>query len=348
MPKIIIFTKYAELGASSRMRFYQYLYNIDREILTFPLFENEYLRQIYSGNNGKLIALKNYARRMKKLILCDFKNSTIVIEKELFPYIPYFIERIFLLRFKSYILDYDDATFHTYDNHNNLIIKLLLKNKISKLMYRAEKVVCGNEYLAAYANLYNKKVQVVPTVVDCSRLHRRKKLPNKKLLVGWIGTPKTQKYLEPVYDVVAKLSNEFQIQLVAVGAKGFKPQTNFYREVVWVEDCENEIINSFDVGVMPLIDEPFERGKCGFKLLQYMAVGLPVIASSVGVNSKIIDHEINGFLAFNNADWELLINNFMHLTQSEKFELGSAGRLKIENNYNLHTWKLLFDKQIYG
>lgn len=344
---IIIYTKYCTLGASSRMRFFQYTKYLTQTLTVYPLFDDKYLSLLYANKEVRLHAIIRYFLRFIKLILSKRPHGTVVIEKELFPYIPFFLEKFILMLIGDFILDYDDATFHSYDQHKNRVVRYLLRSKIPNIMSKAQKVVCGNEYLARFASQFNPNVVIVPTVLDTKDYDIKKHVVRQRLVVGWIGTPATQHYLTDVYNVVKDLSKEIDIKLVAIGAHNFRQPSTFYEEIDWSKSTERDQINLFDVGIMPLPDEHFERGKCGFKLLQYMAAGLPVIASPVGVNSKLISHGKNGFIAVSSSDWRNCLIRASTLTPEQSNQMGRLGRSLVESEYSLLRWSKKFATKIY-
>ncbi|MCT7486381.1 glycosyltransferase family 4 protein [Aliarcobacter cryaerophilus] len=235
----------------------------------------------------------------------------------------------------KYIVDYDDAIFHQYDNSNNKIIKLFLSNKIAKVMKYSSLVVAGT-----YAIKAGAKATVVPTVIDLDKYDKVivNQKDNKEVVIGWIGSPSTSKYLSFLEDVFLELSKKYNIKVHIIGAsvspfKIYKPNL-----IKWSEETEIEEIKKFDIGIMPLLDSPWERGKCGFKLIQYMGCSLPVVGSPVGVNSEIIDHDNNGFLATTIEEWkdglEVLIGD-----KDLRKEYGKEGRDKVEKYYSRNAVK---------
>lgn len=340
--KILFLTRYARNGASSRYRFFQYInYLEDRgfncEIL--PLLNQQYLYYLYNGDYRKYIhALKGIFSRLVKLFMTNHYNL-VILEKEIFPYIPFFIENYFI-RNVPIVVDYDDAIFHQYDQHKNKIIKALLSSKIASIMNLATLVIAGNNYIAEYAcNAGARWVEVLPTVIDLSKytfFQNKSKEDRSPLKIVWIGTPKTQKYLLHISSVLARLSQAYKIQLIAIGTHNLHLSNTEVISVPWSEETEAQDIAQCDIGIMPLPDEPWERGKCGLKLIQYMACGLPVVASPVGANLDIVQHGVHGFLASTEEEWvtalETLIQN-----SDLRARMGLAARRRVEQHYALQV-----------
>lgn len=236
-----------------------------------------------------------------------------------------------------YVADYDDALFHQYDQHKSWWVRRLLGKKIARVMRGARLVTVGNAYLADYARHAGaKRVEILPTVIDLERYSRPlgNEISSKAFTIGWIGTPATVKYLHAKAHVLRKVCAGGRGRVLLIGS-GLVNFTGLSVELLqWDETTEVDHLKKFDVGIMPLPDEPWERGKCGFKLIQYMACGMPVVASPVGVNSEIIDHGVNGFLADTPDDWERALCSLRD-DPGLRERMGMAGRMKVEERYSL-------------
>lgn len=340
--RILYFTKYSRKGASSRLRSYQYIPYLEKhgfQVEVIPLFGDDYLDYLYDGKKSIVMIMKAYLRRFLKLLSLT-QDSLLIIEYELFPYVPAWFEKKLMRKGIKYIVDYDDAIFHNYDLSINPFIKRVLSHKIDRVMKYSSTVVAGNSYLAERAkNAGAKKIEIIPTVVDLQRYKIKDDfslMPKEPLTVGWIGTQSTVKYLQQIIPVLEELSAEHPVRLHIIGPKE-KPQTAEHLAVTmipWTEDTEAQNIRTFDVGIMPLDDTPWERGKCGYKLIQYMASGIPVIASGVGVNKEIVDSGQNGFIANSHNEWLEALKYFC-LNRSMLQEMGQKGRTKAEEKYSL-------------
>lgn len=337
--QVLLLTRYERLGSSSRVRFYQYLPHLTAhgmEIVTAPFFTDEYVRNLYSGQRASLKGvLQAYLERLSVLTRST-SFDLLWVEKELFPWIPAVFETLFH-RFKiPYAVDYDDAVFHRYDMHAAFLVRALLRHKIDSVMRDAALVIAGNEYIAARAiKAGARKVEQLPSVVDVSQYAITEPRSGPVFRIGWIGSPVTAPYLDLVRGVVGKLSQEFAVHLTLIGSGNVQPFSDVPMEILpWSEDVERRMSENFDVGIMPLVDGPFERGKCGYKLIQYMASALPVIASPVGVNQEIVEPEVNGYLAASPTDWLVALRELQGTAEKRKL-MGQAGRRKAEQMYNL-------------
>jgi len=259
------------------------------------------------------------------------------VEKELFPWFPAWVESSLAGQGIPYVVDYGDAVFHRYDMHANPIIRALLGKSIDSVMRQAATVVVGNDYLAERAHHAGaSRIEYLPSVVDINRYSIQEKA-GEQFRIGWIGSPITAPYVGLIRDALEDVSQKINMRLVLVGAGDQDPLPNMEKDILpWSEDTEVANIRSFDVGIMPLPDGPFERGKCGYKLVQYMACGLPVIASPVGVNSRIIEQGKTGFMASSTAEWvQALV--MLYQNANMRSDLGKAGRKKVEQEYCLQV-----------
>ena len=303
--KILILTRYSTLGASSRYRFYDYVEYLQQDgfdCVISPLFSDKYLIKTYSRSFRVFEVIKCYWKRV--IILFSIgKYDSCLVEKELLPFFPYFIEFLFLARSKKYDIDYDDAIFHRYDDHKNSIIRYLFSNKIARLMKNARCVIVGNEYLYDYAKLNScKDIRIIPTVVNLDKYDKVTAKKNEQFTIVWIGSQATIHYLLQIIEPITRVCNLVNGKLLIIGAKIKIP--NVQLELVdWSEDSEVEHLKSAHVGIMPLSENKWDLGKCGFKIILYMASGVPVIASPVGVNKTIITDTKNGFLAYSADEW---------------------------------------------
>ena len=342
---IIFLTKYGNLAASSRLRAYQYKDKIDSPILNVEvqsLFSNMYLEKKFKSKSISIFYIFYlYLKRLFFLLKLN-KDEVIIIHCELFPYIPPIFEWVLFKLNKNIYVDYDDAIFHNYDLSDNLYIKLFLSQKIKFSMKMSAGVIAGNDYILNYAqNAGAKKVLKLPTVIDLDNyaINPPSYKKNNNFTIGWIGSPSTTKYLEIIKEPLARLALKIPIVLYLVGADINQEISIDNIEIVsipWSELNEQKALKIFDVGVMPLYDNPWEKGKCAFKLIQYMASFLPVVASNVGMNAEIINNYNNGFVAKNSDDWF----NFFYMLYSQpklRSEMGLKGRDMVERNFTIQS-----------
>ena len=341
--KILVFCKYPRKGASSRLRTLQYLPCLEQQgfnITVKSLFDEEYLKNLYGKNSRSRLAIVGYYLKRLFTLLSVWRYDLIWIEYELFPYFPAFIERFLALLGKRYVVDYDDAIFHNYDMSTNQKIRRFLGGKIDVVMAKSACVVAGNAYLAERANAAGAKcIKQIPTVVDSARYTPIKITESEQPVIGWIGSPSTQKYVVGVYDALFAVCVVYNARLMLVGATAeiVNDLVGLDVDVLpWSEASEAELIGKMDIGIMPLPDGPWEKGKCGYKLIQYMACAVPVIGSPVGVNVDIIEGSKCGLLADTLEQWIIALETLLSSTQERK-RLGNAGREAVETKYSLQV-----------
>ncbi|WP_353222054.1 glycosyltransferase family 4 protein [Salinisphaera sp. C84B14] len=338
-----LLSKYSRLGASSRLRSLQFcgfLHDVGLEITVRPLFNNFYLENLYAGKGRSISAIAClYAARVR--CLREASGSDLLwVEKEALPFIPYRLERALMPKNVPYVVDYDDAVFHNYDSSRHALVRKLLGHKIDRVMAGAATVICGNRYLAARATRAGARhIRHIPTVVDAARYMPVPNAGNVRPVIGWIGSPSTQKYVLALRAVFERLYQTHPIRLVLVGARPelaqqFGPVP--VEVLPWAEDTEAHHVASFDIGIMPLPDKPWERGKCGYKLIQYMACAKPVVASPVGVNTEIVEGWDCGLLAEGDNQWFVALDRLLSQTGG-RVEFGRRGRLAVESHYSLQA-----------
>lgn len=344
--KILLLTRYDDLGASSRVRFYQYLPYLESQgiyVDVAPLLDNEYLTRLYSDAPLDWLRLaKAYLKRVLTLRRVS-QYDLIWLEYEALPWLPAWMEMKLGLARQTFVVEYDDAIFHRYDLNRNRVVRALLRNKIDMVMRNASMVIVGNQYLADRANRVGApKVEIVPTVVDTERYrpwsHGPWRYARQGLVtIGWIGSPATQHYLDLILPVISKLcAMGLPIRLAVVGGHLDVTSGLPVINLPWSEAGEVEAIQAFDIGIMPLLDSPWERGKCGYKLIQYMACGKPVVASPVGVNRQIVSHGVNGFLAESTAQWGEALTRLLG-DADLRLRMGAAGRALVEQSYSVQV-----------
>ena len=336
--KVLYLTKYSRNGASSRLRSYQYFPFLEAKgisVSVSPFFDENYLINLYSGKQtAKRTFLKFYVNRFFKLFSI-YKYDRIVIEKELFPYFFSWFEKILWLLNVKYIVDYDDAIFHNYDLSSSKLILFLLKNKINNVMKYSGCVVAGNSYLLERAKDSGaKKIVILPTVIDVDVYKVKNNYTSSKIVIGWIGSPATFKYIKKYKAFFSKLLQNQNVELNIVGASEDLGLGTNVKYLKWTEEGEVDLISNFDIGIMPLENTPWELGKCAYKLIQYMGCGVPVVASAIGMNMVVVDEGINGFLVIEEEEWLDKLSRLI-ADSGLREQLGKKGRKKVESQFSL-------------
>jgi len=338
--RILALTRYDRLAASSRLRMHQFKAHLEAQGIFLrpqPFFDDDYVRAMYGADRSAKSIAGYFIRRAMGLLRCTDADA-IWLEKEAFPWLPWIIEAAFLPRSIPLIVDYDDAIFHQYDMHDSAAIRTLLGHKIDAVMRRADLVIAGNSYLAERAQSAGAaRVEIIPTVVDLERYTSTgPKTGTGPIVIGWIGSPKTAPYLAPTKRLISDLARRQCISCVAIGARKDQVAESPFVAKEWSEAAEIDLLRGLDVGIMPLPDDPWTRGKCGYKLIQYMACGLPVVASPVGANRHIVQHGDNGFLASTDQEWELALTRLIS-SRDVRHRLGAAGRERVEREFSLQA-----------
>jgi glycosyltransferase involved in cell wall biosynthesis len=329
--KIVFYTRYDKLGASSRYRFYNFkeYFSDEYKLIFKPFFNNKYLKNKNKKKNNFFNIIFSYFRRILQIINQDTK-SIYVIEKELLPFFPAFIEKLILAK-KKYILDYDDAI---YLNYKNILSRFFFTyNKIENLVSGANYIIVGSDSLYSYLKKFNNNIILIPTVVNNFSYDKVKVEKYNKISLVWIGTQSTSKYFLSILTDLKKLKLKYDINIICIGAL---INDSEIISIKWKKENEIEILKKSHIGIMPLFNDKWSESKCGFKILQYMASKIPVVASNIGQNKIIID-ENTGYLVKNN-EWydklEFLINN-----KQNRIYLGENGYKKLISKY---TYEISF------
>jgi glycosyltransferase involved in cell wall biosynthesis len=338
--KVLYFSKASDIGPSSRYRIFQYLrYLRSREfdVVVKPLFGPTYFWLLtWRAAWPKVIAKAIYAllRFFKRAgdLLSIGRVDLIVIEGQLFPYCPATVERLLVKLNQKVVVELDDAIYLTRFH----------QRKISALLRVSSAAIVGNHVLANYAGRFASRVSVIPTVVDTDRFRPAAQLGSNQaresvMTIVWVGLASNFPYLELVVPVIRELQRTERVQFRVISSRppAFSGVKFDFR--LWSLEDEVENLQGGHIGVMPLPDTEWARGKCGLKLLQYMALGLPAVASPIGVNQEIISDGKNGFLASTEEEWHTTL---IRLCQDSELRvrIGRAARKTVETEYSLSVW----------
>lgn len=336
--KILFLTRFGQQGASSRLRALQYVYWFEStaiEYIVSPMFDDAMLLRKYQRRDYSMIDLLTaYWRRIHALM--DVNQFDLVwIEKEALPCLPAWFES-WLLRKVPYVLDFDDAIFHNYDLHKSAFIRYIFGRRIDSLMKDAQLVVAGNQYLADRAIVAGaKRVEIIPTVIDLLRYTPKQSYAIATVpIIVWIGSPSSVQYLLELSEAFIALAKRQSFTLRVIGGGVVTIPGVVIESLPWILDTEAALIAECDVGIMPLRNTPWEQGKCAYKLIQYMACGLPTVASSIGANRDVMIEGETGLFADTPIVWVEKLEKLLcdiHLRQ----RLGQAGRARVAAEYCL-------------
>jgi len=328
---------------SQRFRFEQYLPMIKEAGYQYklaPFFNVKAWSILYSkGNRIKKLfwLLVSFTKRFL-LLFQVHSYHYIFIHREATPAGPPFFEwSVHFIWRKKIIYDFDDAIW-LEDPEEKGSFKALIKWK-SKVKYICKwsyKVSCGNEYLAKFAQQYNQKVILNPTTID-TEYHKELSRPaSNKTVIGWTGTHSTLPYLKLILPVLNQLRTEYEFELLVISNQIPDFDVSYMRFLPWKKSSEIEDLNKIDIGIMPLTDDVWSRGKCGFKILQYMSIKKPVVASPVGVNKLLLEESQAGFGANKETEWNDAIRKLLNDANLRR-QLGSRGAKYIEDNYSVDS-----------
>jgi glycosyltransferase involved in cell wall biosynthesis len=263
------------------------------------------------------------------------RYNALVVHRAAFLSGPALLERLLALAARPVIYDFDDAIFRLHaSDANRALAWLKFPGKTATLCRLSAHVVAGNGYLADYARRLNRRVTVVPTSVDTDRFRPVCRPPSPKIVVGWTGSSTSQTHLELFAPVLSELVARRSVELRVVSDRAPALPGVPHVWVPWTAEGEPAELARFDVGIMPMPDDEWSKGKCALKALLYMSMGIPTICSAVGANLEVIEDGVNGLLARTPADWlgaaERLCGD-----AAMRARLGAAGRRTVEERYSM-------------
>jgi len=333
---------------SQRFRFEQYFGLLEHRGYQYSVqsFLNSEAWQVFFDSGKTLIKIKLLVLGFLKRIIALFKSPMydfVFIHREAAPLGPPVFEWIIVKVLKRKIIyDFDDAIWLTDRQEEPATLRLAKwRSKVGSICKWAYKVSCGNDYLFNYAALFNQRVVYNPTTIDTENLHHRVSNPvrdqaSHRIRIGWTGSHSTLKYLDEIQPVLLEIFKRYPgVEFIVIANR--PPSLDIgsaVKFIPWNSETEIKDLLQFDIGIMPLPDDQWAKGKCGFKALQYMALELPVVASPVGVNSRIINHGVNGFLCNTPDEWEEALKTLIEDSGLRK-KMGVNGRKTVVENYSV-------------
>ena len=332
-------------GPSTRFRIVQFLPALKQAGISAsvrPFLSSGQARRVY-GNAGLAekmgLTMLGLAGRLSDIVRAS-RVDLVYVLRETFPIGPGLFENIFARCCGRLAFDFDDAIWVPATNIANPLDRLRDWERPAKIIARADCTVVGSEYLACYARRFAMcpdRIVVIPTVVDTEVYRPARRGPSDEVIVGWIGTPNNTSYLTAIWDDLAEAARrEPRIRYRFVGAQPFETGTFPVEFRPWTMEREVADIQGFDIGIMPLPDDEQTRGKCGFKLIQYMACGVPAIAAAVGANIQVLDEGRSGTLIPTGASWVEPIVALARNPDARR-HLAETGRLLAVTQYSLQA-----------
>lgn len=313
--KILFIVPYPTEGASNRIRVEQYLKYLDEQKVQYlmrPFVSRDFYRILY--RKGFIF------RKIFHFLAATFNRfidlfralyyDVVFIHREAFPFGPPWLERALAWINPNVVFDFDDAIFLKDVSTPHWYLGRFKKpQKVDRILKFSKQIIVGNEYLASFALRYNQNVTLIPSSINTdiyqpSCEERLRKSPSESFVVGWIGSLTTQAYIDEIRPLFGRLAERLpNIKFLIIGAEYYVDGLPIVSKP-WSLETEIADLNEIDIGIMPMPDNPWTQGKCGFKAILYMSMGIPAVCSPVGTNRKIIEHGVNGFLPKTIDEWE--------------------------------------------
>jgi glycosyltransferase involved in cell wall biosynthesis len=306
--------------------------------ITYAPFESEELHaSVYKpGQLGQKLKFVSQSVLKRASLLSKVKDYDVVyIFREAALLGPPVFERLIHSRGVPIVFDFDDAIFVSYKSPSNGYLSYLkFAGKTKTICRISSHVMVGNPYLAEYAGRVNNNVTIIPTTIDTEKYQPLNRHDDSKpIVIGWTGSHSTVQHLNTLRSALQKLAQRESFRLRVIGTPTYELDGVEVEAMKWHSETELEDLSAVDIGVMPLPDDKWSKGKCGLKALQFMALGIPTICSPVGVNTDIIQDGENGFIAGTDDEW---VEKLSQLVQSYELrrKLGDAGRHTVETKYS--------------
>ncbi len=335
---VLLLTRYERKGPSSRVRHYNFLPALERagfHVTVAPFFDAEYLERYFrSERRSARSIVAAYWRRLRQALGAR-RYDLLWIEKEALPWLPAALERA-LFGPKPLVIDFDDPWYLRYAG-NGPLVRALLGRKLETVAARATAVTAGSPALARWSTAAGARcVLEMPPAVDIEH-YPLLPLPDGPFTVGWIGTPRNEDYLRLIAEPLRHLHAVHGARLRVIGGTGSLTLPDVpIDQVPWREETEAAELARCHVGVMPLTDGPWERGKCGYKLIQYMAAGRPAVASAIGAARSLLVPDETGYLAASPEEWSSALASLAG-DRDRVTRLGLAARRRAEAEYSLQV-----------
>jgi glycosyltransferase involved in cell wall biosynthesis len=332
---------------SQRFRFEQYISHLNEngfECDYSTLLEEKDDKVFYKTGNlfAKILIFLKSKRRRKADVKKASGYDVIFVQREAFMTGSTEFERKFKKSGAKLIFDFDDSIWLLDVSDGNKRFSWLKDpGKTSKLIALSDFVFAGNDFLAGYAKQFNKNVAIVPTTIDTNEYKPQKeKSISEKITIGWSGSITTIKHFEFAIPFLKILKKKYadQLEIKVIGDDRYNNEELGIKGMAWSKENEVRDLCTFDIGIMPLPDDEWAKGKCGLKGLQYMALEIPTLMSPVGVNSEIVQHGENGFLPRTTEDWVAQIEQLIASAELRK-QIGKKARKTVEEKYSVNVWK---------
>ncbi len=342
--RIIIIAPYPNGEApSQRFRFEQYLGLLKQEG-----YEIEYHSFLSQKTWKALYKEGALATKVFGIISSFFRRFILLFSLRKFDHIfihreasiigpPIFEWIIAKVMRRKYIYDFDDAIWlPNYSDTNAKFHRLKAYWKVKKIMKWAGKISAGNAYLKEYALQFNADVHILPTTIDLENVHNIVTKQSELVNIGWTGTHTTMAYLDNLIPLIKRLEQKYSFTFTIISNQKPDFELDSLKFIQWTKESEIQDLATLNIGVMPLRDDVWAQGKCGFKALQYMALQIPSVVSPIGVNKEIIQNGENGYLCSSEEEWENTLSSLIE-NKEQRIKIGQNGQQTIENHYSVKS-----------
>lgn len=346
--KVMALASYPREAAATRFRLQQYVAPLTERGITMtihPFFDAKAFAQFYRRDSWPRTIfelLKSGVARVLDLLPAR-RADLILVQREAMLFGPPWFEWMARkLMKRPMVLDLDDATYVAYNSptYGRLARSLKWPGKTDELIQWADVVVCGNSTIAEYAASKGSRTEIVPTIVDTDLFKPLPERSNDELVLGWVGTHSTFPYLQSIFPVISALAREhdFRLKIVGAGSETIDLPGVKVESIPWQLDREVADFQALDIGLYPIDESIYEgwaSGKSGFKAIQYMAVGVPFVATPVGGSGEIGEAGVTHYAASTHDEWHRALTDL--ITNPERRRaMGVAGRAHVISNYSLN------------
>jgi glycosyltransferase involved in cell wall biosynthesis len=309
--------------------------------ITYAPFESDELHALLykPGNLGRKLSLVTESISRRVSMMSSVRDYDVVyVFREAALLGPPFFERWIHRSGVPMVFDFDDAVFVSYRSPTNGYLSYLkFASKTRSICRMSAHVMAGNPYLAEYARQVNANVTIVPTTIDTEKYAVTERTNESEMpTIGWTGSFSTVQHLDILRSALQKLARQTRFRLRVIGTPTYKLDGLDVQAMPWRAATELKDLDGIDIGIMPLPDDSWSKGKCGLKALQFMALGIPTVCSPVGVNTDIIQDGENGFIAESEDEWNEKLGRLLHSAELRN-QLGRAGRKTVETKYSANV-----------
>lgn len=349
MSRLLILSPYPSSAPSHRVRLEQYVPSLEGrgvQVTVRSLLDE----RAYRSRGARLAAgvVLGSAGRVVEALGAG-RYDVVLVHREAVPLPTAVVERLLARTARRLVFDFDDAIYLPQPGTRTPLASWLRSPaKFGATVGAADRVLAGNRVLAERARRYASDVRIIPTTVDTDRMTPGTPRRRERLVIGWIGSPSTSAYLEVAAPALRALLDRYRnVDLRLVGAHSRTSLADRATLVPWSLERELEELRRFDIGIMPLPDDEWARGKCGYKALQYMSAGVATVSSPVGVATEIVDGGRAGLLASTHEEWLHALRSLVEETARRR-DIAEAGRATVEERYSLRVWAPLFAEAMLG